>query len=178
MFFEFHDRFFLIKDYSGKILHHGTFKDGLCSLSNLSDTLPPHAFTVVRASYQIWHNRLSHASFPVLQKSISAFTLPVANKRLLVCSNCQIARSSQLSFKTSNHKSINPLDMVHTDVWGPAPILSNSGARYYLCFLDDYTKFIWLFPLKLKSDVEKVFLLFKTSVERQFNRTIKNIQSD
>jgi len=35
-----------------------------------------------------------------------------------------------------------------------------------------------LFPLKLKSDVEKVFLLFKTSVERQFNRTIKNIQSD
>ena len=128
VFFEFHDRFFLIKDYSGKILHHGTFKDGLCSLSNLSDTLPPHAFTVVRASYQIWHNWLSHASFPVLQKSISAFTLPVANKRLLVCSNCQIARSSQLSFKTSNHKSINPLDIVHTDVWGPAPILSNSGA--------------------------------------------------
>jgi histone deacetylase 1/2 len=35
-----------------------------------------------------------------------------------------------------------------------------------------------LFPLKLKSDVEKVFMLFKTSVERQFNHTIKNIQSD
>ena len=55
---------------------------------------------------------------------------------------------------------------MHTDVWGPAPILSNNGAQYYLCFLDDCTKFIWLFPLKLKSDVEKVFLLLKTSVER------------
>jgi histone deacetylase 1/2 len=172
-FFNFMIVFFLIKDYSRKILHCGTFKDGLYSFSSLSDTLPPHALTVVRASYQIWHNKLGHASFPVLQKSISAFTLPVANKRLPVCSDCLLARSSQLSFKTSNHKSINPLDIVHTDVWGPAPILSTSGARYYLCFLDNCTKFIWLFPLKLKFDVEKVFLLFKTSVERQFNRTIK-----
>jgi hypothetical protein len=39
VFFEFHDRFFLIKDYSGKILHLGTFKDGLYSFSSLSDTL-------------------------------------------------------------------------------------------------------------------------------------------
>jgi histone deacetylase 1/2 len=127
---------------------------------------PPYALTAVRASYQIWHNRIGHASSLVLQKSISAFTLPIAKQRLPVCSDCQQARSSQLSFTTNNHKSINPLDIVHTDVWGPTPILSNSGARYYLCFLDDCTKFIWLFPLKIKSDVEKVFLLFKTYVER------------
>jgi histone deacetylase 1/2 len=178
VFFEFHDHFFLIKDYSGKIFHCGTFKDGLYSFSSLSDTLPPHALTIVRASYQIWHNRLGHASFLILQKSISAFTLPVVNKRLPICFDCQLAKNSQLSFKTSNHKSINPLDIVHIDVWGPTPILSTSGARYYVCFLDDCTKFIWLFPIKLKSDVEKVFLLFKTSVERKFNRTIKNIQFD
>ena len=178
MYFEFHDRFFLIKDYSGKILHRDTFKDGLYSFSSLPDTFRPHALTAVRASYQLWHNWLGHASFPVLQKSIYAFTLPVANKRLPVCSDCQLARSSQLSFKTSNHKYVHPLYIVHTDVWGPASILSNSGARYYVCFLDDCTKFIWFFPLKLKSDVEKVFLIFKTYVERQFNRTIKNIQSD
>jgi hypothetical protein len=78
VYFEFHNRFFLIKDYSGKILHRDTFKDGLYSFSSLSDTLPPYALTDVRASYQIWHNRIGHASFPVLQKSISAFTLPVA----------------------------------------------------------------------------------------------------
>jgi len=78
VYFEYHNRFFLIKDYSGKILHRDTFKDGLYSFSSLSDTLPPYALTAVRASYQIWHNRIGHASFPVLQKSISAFTLPVA----------------------------------------------------------------------------------------------------
>ena len=116
VFFEFHDQFFLIKDYSGKILHRDTFKDGLYSLSNLSDIFSSHALTAVRESYQIWHNRLGHASFPVLQKSISAFTLPVANKKLPVCSDCQLAKSSQLSFNTSNHKSIHPLDIVHIDV--------------------------------------------------------------
>jgi len=76
----------------------------------MPNTFPPHALTVVHTSYQLWHNRLGHASFPVLQKSISAFTLPVANKRLPVCSNCQLVRSSQLSFKTSNDKSVHPLD--------------------------------------------------------------------
>ena len=166
VFFEFHDHFFLIKDYSGKILHRGTFKDGLYSFSNLSDIFSSRALTAVREFYQIWHNRLGHASFPVLQKSISAFTLHVANKKLPVCSDCQLPRSSQLSFKTNNHKSINPLDIMHTDIWGPAPILSNSGARYYVYFLDECIKFIWLFPLKLKSDVEKLFMLFKTVVER------------
>ena len=50
--------------------------------------------------------------------------------------------------------------------------------NFMIVFFSLRTKFIWLFPLKLKSDVEKVFMLFKTSVERQFNHTIKNIQSD
>jgi len=179
VFFEFHDRFFLINDYSGKILHRGTLKM-VCIHSPACQThsLLMHSLLYELLTKLIWHNRLGHVSFSVLQKSIFAFTLFVANKRLPVCSDCQLARRSQLSFKISNHKSINPLDKVHTDVWGPAPILSNNGARYYLCFLDDCTKFIWLFSLKLKSNIEKVFLLFKTSVERQFNRTIKNIQSD
>ena len=144
----------------------------------MPDTFPPYALTTVRASYQLWHNWLGHASFPVIQKSIYAFMLLIANKRLPVCSDCQLARSSQLSFTISNHKFVNLLDIVHTNVWGVASILSNNGARYYVCFLDDCTKFIWLFPLKLKSNVEKLFLLFKISVKRQFNHIIKNIQFD
>ena len=66
VFFEFHDHFFLIKDYSGKLLHRDTFKDGLYSFSNLSNIFSSHALTVVRESYQIWHNKLGYASFPVL----------------------------------------------------------------------------------------------------------------
>jgi hypothetical protein len=88
VYFEFHDSFFLIKDYSRKILHRGTFEDGLYSFSNLQDILPPLAFIVVHASYPLWHYHLGHASFPVLQKSISAFAFHIANNPLPVCSDC------------------------------------------------------------------------------------------
>jgi histone deacetylase 1/2 len=51
-------------------------------------------------------------------------------------------------------------------VWGPASVLSTTGAKYYVSFLDDYSKFLWLFPIQLKSDVERVFLNFQTYVEK------------
>ena len=67
MYFEFHDRFFLIKDYTGKILHRDTFKDGLYSFFSLPNTFPPHALTTMRVSYQLWHNWLGYASFPIFK---------------------------------------------------------------------------------------------------------------
>lgn len=53
-----------------------------------------------------------------------------------------------------------------------------TGSRYYVSFLDDCTKFIWFFPLKLKSDVEAIFLHFQAYVECHFNTTIKMVQYD
>ena len=50
-----------------------------------------------------------------------------------------------------------PLELLNLDIWGPTPILSIIGARYYISFLDDSTKFLWLFPLKLKFDALQIF---------------------
>lgn len=59
---------------------------------------------------------------------------------------------------------------------GPSSIVSTTGARYYVSFLDDCTKFLWVFPMKLKSDVENIFLQFKAYVEQHFDIKIKSIQ--
>ena len=74
--------------------------------------------------------------------------------------------------------SINVLDLIYSDVWEPTHAISTTGARYYVSFLDDCTKFLWLFPIKLKSDVESIFMQFQAYVERQFNTQIKMKQSD
>ena len=95
-----------------------------------------------------------------------------------MCPNCQKAKSSQLPFKTSHSKSLHPLDLIYSDVWGPAHAISTTGACYYISFFDDCTKFLWLFPIKLKSDVESIFMQFQAYVERQFNTQIKIMQSD
>ena len=45
-----------------------------------------------------------------------------------------------------------PFEIIHSDVWGPSPVLSNLGFKYFTLFIDDFTCFIWLFPLYNKSD--------------------------
>ena len=71
-----------------------------------------------------------------------------------------------------------PLALVHSDLWGPSPVLSHFGFSYYVIFVDDYSIFPWLYHLKRKSVFFSSFLEFKTFVENQFSRKIKAFQSD
>jgi histone deacetylase 1/2 len=66
---------------------------------------------------------------------------------------------------------------VFSDVWGPA-IASVGNQKYYVSFVDDYSKFTWIYLLKNKSDVFAHFHDFQNYVERLFDRKILAIQSD
>lgn len=58
-----------------------------------------------------------------------------------------MAKSHKLPFARSESVSSEPFELVHMDVWGPSPVPSNKGFRYYLLVIDDYTRYSWLFPL-------------------------------
>jgi histone deacetylase 1/2 len=126
-------------------------------------------------SAKLWHCCLGHACFPVINKAIS---ISPRNKLASICSDCQLAKSHAMPFKHVHVSVLKPLELIYSDVWGPAPVLSTIGARYYISFLDDATKYLWLFPLKLKSDAYQTFIYFQTVIERQFNTKIKALQSD
>ena len=80
-------------------------------------------------------------------------------------------------FFNSDRVSSLPLQLVHSDVW-QSPVVSLSGCHYYVIFIDDYSRFSWLFPLKSKSDVYTCFIKFKCMVENLFSTKIKSLQSD
>jgi histone deacetylase 1/2 len=94
-----------------------------------------------------------------------------------VCDACQQAKLHQLPFADSSRVSRFPLELVHTDVWGPA-IKSAGGFSYYVSFLDDFSKFTWVYLLKHKSDVEHVFYQFQKQVELSLGTKILSVQSD
>ena len=73
---------------------------------------------------------------------------------------------------------IAPLQLIHYDLWGPTHVPSSSGYRYYVHFVDAYSKFTWLYLLKNKSDVIQTFINFKTQVELQLDSKIKAFQFD
>jgi hypothetical protein len=88
-----------------------------------------------------------------------------------------MAKSHQLPYPKSSSVSTSPLELVFSDVWGPA---SESFGRfkYYVSFIDDYSKFTWIYLLKKKSDVFQKFHDFQHHVERLFDKKILAVQTD
>ena len=118
-----------------------------------------NAIKIKFADIDLWHKRLGHPSHNILrilksQKEISIFNW---TKTPSICVSCQLGKSCKLPFKLSNKKSQFPLEKIHCDLWGPVPINSTQNFRFYALFIDNCTRFSWLFPLKHKSNF---FLLF------------------
>ena len=108
-----------------------------------------------------WHNKLGHPSFSILRQILSKCNVHVRPNDQFVCEACQFGKAKQLPFVKSDSHSKFPLDLIHTDLWGPSPIQSNGGHRYYVHFIDDYSRYTWLFLLKHKFDVFTIFVHFK-----------------
>lgn len=71
----------------------------------------------------------------------------------------------------------HPFELLHCDIW-TSPIPSVSGLKFYLVVLDDFTHYVWTFPLQSKADVPQLFLNFNTYVHTHFSLPIKYIQCD
>nr|GEV25340.1 retrotransposon protein, putative, Ty1-copia subclass [Tanacetum cinerariifolium] len=65
-----------------------------------------------------------------------------------------------------------------TDLWGPSPMKSQSGCVYFLTFIDDYSRKVWLYFLKTNDEVFRKFKEWKTMVEKQTGKQIKTLRID
>ena len=70
-----------------------------------------------------------------------------------------------------------PLQIIFFDVW-TSLIISHDGYKYYVIFVDHFTKYIWFYPLKRKSDVQTVFKRYKAIVEKYFQQNIVSLYLD
>ena len=58
-----------------------------------------------------------------------------------VCEHCIFGKQKNVSFsKARKTPKVEKLELVHTDVWGPAPVKSIGNSRYYVTFIDDSTR--------------------------------------
>lgn len=166
-----------------KILYKGPYHKGLYPLLISSEVSSESSSTTTLVhissnSAMTWHKKLGHPSSSLLSTLIKQFDLPVTNTQSLDCRCCHMAKSQKLPFTLSETVSSFPFQLVHSDVWGPSPIPSHKGFRYYLLIVDDLTRFTWLFPLHYKSEVKYVIQQFKAFVFTQFHTQIQTFRSD
>jgi histone deacetylase 1/2 len=144
----------------------------------LSTGSSKQAFVIIKPSSSTWHRRLGHASSFVVQQIVRKNQLSYSPEiNPYVCDSCQLAKSHQLPYPVSTSVSTVPFELVFSDVWGPAPA-SVSKHSYYVSFIDDFSKFSWIYLLKKRSDVYQVFLNYQAYVERKFGRKIVTMQTD
>lgn len=179
------DSHFFVKELkTHRLLLEGKSENGLYPLrfkGALSKSKPIFTALIgLRTTLSVWHYRLGHSSFLNVNRVLKAHDLPISNddsNKNPFCDSCQLGKSKRLPFSASNRLSTNPLALIHTDVW-TSPIPSISGCKYHIIFVDDFTRYTWLYPLHNKSDAYEIFVKFKTLVETQFCHKIQSLQSD
>ena len=86
------------------------------------------------------------------------FSLPVSSSKIYsLCNSCSINKEHQLSFHQNSLTSQAPLDLIYTNVWGPVSSTGIDGSRYYLIFVDHFSKYIQFYTMVNKSDVSMIF---------------------
>lgn len=129
-----------------------------------------------------WHRRLGHVSYNTLlkmKKTVSGMNFSEnSEKQIKNCEVCARAKSKRSPFKTSETRSTSILQLMHSDVMGPMETRSIGHAKYLLTIIDDYSRDVFVFFLKKKSQVIEQFKDFKVLIENQMNVKMKIIRSD
>ncbi|KAG8478423.1 hypothetical protein CXB51_028191 [Gossypium anomalum] len=140
------------------------------------------AHTASTENTKLWHQRLGHANFKSMAQMVSKEMVENFTKTVHiedVCEVCQMGKQARLLFPANTTwRASSKLELVHTDVCGPMRTESLSGNRYFILFIDDYTRYCWVYFLKHKSKVVQVFMKFKAAMETETGCKIKTIRSD
>lgn len=133
---------------------------------------------LVAVTSQLWHNRLSHPNAKILSflRSNKLLILDFRFKPSF-CKGCALGKSTHLPFERNKIDAAAPFTLIHSDVW-MSPTISVSGFRYYVLFIDDYSRYSWIFPMKRKSEVFTHFKSFLATIKNIFKKSIKYFQSD
>ena len=106
----------------------------------------------------LWHKRLGHVSEKGLielekQKLLTGDKL----NKLEFCDQCVLGKSHRIRFSSGMHVSSRPFEYIHSDLWGPSKVKTLGGGSYFLTMIDDYSRRVWIYILKNKSEAFQKF---------------------
>lgn len=140
--------------------------------------------TVCTASLQLWHERLGHVHHSGIRRMVSqnvvdGLKISGPKSRNETCKGYFMGKTARTAIpRTSNSRAKGILDLVHTDIAGPLPVLSKGCVLYYVTFIDGMSQWASVYPLQAKSECFSVFKKLQLLAERMTGRKIKAIRFD
>ena len=90
-----------------------------------------------------------HSSEKVVKVVLTNCKIPLLDSNShSFCLACCFGKIHKFPFRLSYTTYTKPLQLVHFNLWGPSPMLSSSGYRYYINFIDEFSCFTWIFFVK------------------------------
>ena len=130
----------------------------------------------------LWHARLGHVSYHKLKLMMNKMMLkglPQLEVRDdIICAGCQYGKAHQLPYEESKFRAKEPLELVHSDVFGPVKQVSISGLCYMLTFIDDFSRYVWTYFLKHKDEVLQKFKEFREDIEQKVGKKVRCLRTD
>lgn len=130
----------------------------------------------------LWHSRLGHVNFKALRLMSTAnmvYGMPKINQPNEICNGCLIAKQVRKSFpQQSNFTAKKALELIYGDLCGPITPSTPGGNKYIFDLIDDYSRVMWTYLLKNKSDTFDAFKRFRSLVENSPEKRIGTFRMD
>eukprot|EP00253_Pinus_taeda_P033976 PITA_33976 len=129
---------------------------------------------------ELWHRRLGHlhhVALKIIQQISIGFPKCKLEKKS-TCKGCTLGKYAKASFHDRDGRAGAVLDRVLSDVCGPFSTTSTMKQRYFLIFIDDFSRRCWIYFMKKKDQTFLKFYEFKALAEKESGRKIKALQSD
>ena len=92
-------------------------------------------------SPDLWYACLGHPSLSHLHLLASQGHLGLVQFQKFDCTSCHFGKQTKLPFNKSDSFSSAPFDLIHSDIWDPAPVPTEGGSKYFVIFVDDFSRY-------------------------------------
>ncbi|KAB2605750.1 hypothetical protein D8674_005467 [Pyrus ussuriensis x Pyrus communis] len=129
-------------------------------------------------SYILWHKRLGHISKERIMKLSKVELIPKLD--FTFANECvDYLKGKMTNFRKMDAKrSQGLLKIIHTDICGPFPVKTICGHRYFVNFIDDFSRLGYTFLIIEKSEALNCFVKYRIEAEKQLGKVIKIVRSD
>lgn len=168
---------------SGNLIGQGVRRGGLYYLPKLR-TLSTHCKRADKTEEDIllmWHRQLNHPCIQTLKKKLKMAGLDVLGSSAKGVRGCKVCLQGKMRRRALHsrfsYKAQKLFSTIHSDV-SEYPTVGRDGSKFFVTFIDDYSKVVRSFPIRHKSDTLECFKKFKTEVEALSDVKIAELRSD
>ena len=133
--------------------------------------------TYIAESINLWHSRLGHVNIASIKRLRKMELIPVVNiDDVSKCPVCVEAQHAKKPFKYVTSRKTELLELEYSDLADFKNIASKGGKKYYITFVDDFSRYTKVYLFKSKDEAENIFLKFKSRSRKSIRQENQEIQ--